>query len=149
MAERVEDLKVWQRAVELSVAVNAICDKREFRRNLKLRGQLLDASTSVVANIAEGFEQPTDRAFARYLYISKSSNGEVRTRLVVACKQDIITKAELAESVSLSDEVARMLTGFIKYLLRSDRRRRGLGPNDENKRKRRKPRESPKKESND
>jgi four helix bundle protein len=47
----------------------------------RLRDQIRDASDSMLSNIAEGFEQPTDRAFARYLYISKGSTAELRTRL--------------------------------------------------------------------
>jgi len=65
MAQRVEDLKVWQRAREFSVAVNAIIGRPGFQRDRRLREQLEDAVDSVIANIAEGFTQPTDKAFAR------------------------------------------------------------------------------------
>jgi four helix bundle protein len=128
MAQRVEDLKVWQRARELCVAVNAICDRAGFQRDRRLRDQLTDAVDSVMANIAEGFAQPTDRAFARDLFISKASNAEARTRLLLACDRGYITSDEFAAHKEISEEVARMITGLIKYLLRSDRRDRGLGP---------------------
>ena len=40
MAQRVEDLKVWQRAQEFWVAVNAIIDRPGFQRDRRLRDQM-------------------------------------------------------------------------------------------------------------
>ena len=129
MAHRVEDLKVWQRAQEFWVAVNAIIDRSGFQRDRQLRDQVKDAADSILSNIAEGFEQPTDRAFARYLFISKASTAEVRKRLLMACHRGYITREEFESRNELGDEVARITTGLIKYLVRSDRKDRGLGPN--------------------
>ena len=127
MAKRVEELQVWQRAVEFGVAVNAIIGNAGFRRDLRLKGQILDATDSVVSNIAEGFEQSSDRGFAKYLYTSKASNGEARARLLIARNRRYITDDEFDIFSRLADEIARMLTGLIKYLKKSDRRNRGLG----------------------
>jgi four helix bundle protein len=126
--ERVEDLKVWQRAMEFSRAITAIIDRPGFLADRRLREQLLDAADSVVSNIAEGFSQPTDRAFARYLYTAKASLAEARMRLRLASERNYIDPEEFTSQNALGDEVARMITGLIKYLLRSDRRGRGLGP---------------------
>ena len=123
MAQRVEDLKVWQRAHEFWVAVNAIINRAGFQRDRRLRDQVKDAADSILSNIAEGFEQPTDRAFAKYLFTSKASTAEVRKRLLLACHRGYITKDEFTSRDELGDEVARMTTGLIKYLVKSDRRR--------------------------
>ena len=40
MAKRVEELKIWQRAKDLEVAVNAIIDSVNFQRDWKLRDQI-------------------------------------------------------------------------------------------------------------
>ena len=93
-----------------------------------------DAADSILSNMAEGFEQPTDRAFAKYLFTSKASIAEVRKRLLVACHRGHITKEEYTAHNELGDEVARMTTGLIKYLIRSDREDRGLGLNQSPKR---------------
>ena len=130
MAKKVEELDVWQRALDFSVAVNAIIGNPGFMRDRRLRDQILDATDSVVSNIAEGFEQPSDRAFAKYLYTSKASNSEARARLLIARNRRHITADEFLKCDRLGDEVARMLTGLIKYLIRSDRRDRGLGRTD-------------------
>jgi four helix bundle protein len=128
MAKRVEELKVWQRAQEFWSAINEILDRPGFRRDRKLREQLSDAADSLVSNIAEGFEQPTDRAFSRYLFTSKASNAEARKRLRIARDRHYITPEEFDRRNAIGDEVARLTTGLIKYLIRSDRRDRGLGP---------------------
>ena len=130
MAQRVEDLKVWQRAREFCVAVNAIIGRPGFQRDRRLREQLEDAADSVIANIAEGFTQPTDKAFARYLFISKASTAEARTRLLLACDKGYITSQEFDSCNEIADEVARMTTGLIKYLVRErpPRSWAGTGP---------------------
>ncbi len=126
-AQRVEDLKLWQRAMEFWRAISAIIDRPGLLANRRLRDQLMDAADSVVSNIAEGFTQPTDRAFANYLYMSKSSAAEARARLTLALERQHISQDEFANCNSLADEVARMTTGLIKYLTKSNRRGRGLG----------------------
>jgi four helix bundle protein len=69
MAIRVEELQVWQRAREFGLAVNAIIEKPGLLRDRRLREQIVDAADSILSNISEGFEQPTDRSFVKYLYV--------------------------------------------------------------------------------
>ena len=125
--KKVQETKLWLRAREFSRAINEVLDRPGFRGDRRLRDQLRDASDSIVSNIEEGFEQPTDRAFAKYLYVSKASTAEVRGRLKLAAHREYITKMELHERDEIGDEVARMTVGWIKYLRKSDRRDRGLG----------------------
>jgi four helix bundle protein len=135
MAKRVEELKVWQRAQGFWVAVTAILNRAGLQRDRRLREQIKDAADSILSNIAEGFEQPTDRAFAKYLFTAKGSTAEVRKRLLMACHHGYITKDEYASLDERGDEVARMTTGLIKYLLKSDRKDRGLGLDQSSKRR--------------
>jgi four helix bundle protein len=67
MAKKLEELTVYQEASEWWVAVTALLDRAAFRNDRKLRDQIADANDSITSNISEGFEQPSDRAFARYL----------------------------------------------------------------------------------
>jgi four helix bundle protein len=127
MAKKVEELEVWQRAKDLGVAVNATINGVNFQKDWKLRDQIRDATDSVLSNISEGFEQPTDRAFAHYLYVSKASNAETRVRLGVACRRSYISQVEFENCDRIGDQIARMLTGLIKYLVSSDRTDRGIG----------------------
>jgi four helix bundle protein len=122
-------LKLWQRAKGFWSAINEILDRPGFQRDRKLKEQLSDAADSMVSNIAEGFEQPSDRAFTRFLYTSKASTAEARQRVRLAHERHYIEADELDRLDENGDEVARMTTGLIKYLMKSDRRDRGLGRN--------------------
>ena len=75
--------------------------------------------------MVEGFEQSTDRAFARFLTHSKGSVAEVRLRLKQAYFKNYITKEDFESISDAGETLGKMLGGFIKYLPRSDWRDRG------------------------
>jgi four helix bundle protein len=81
-------------------------------------------SERVASLIAEGFEQSTDRHFAQYLYRSRGSGRETRTQLVVATQRHHITDAECAALEAIYEEIAKMMTGFIRHLELEDRKHR-------------------------
>jgi four helix bundle protein len=125
MADRLEELPIYSKAHAFTVAVAAIIARPEFGRNRKLRDQIADANESILANMAEGFEQSTDAVLANYLYTSKSSIAEVVTRLKGAQRRGWVTAAECAQCAALGAEIQRMLGGWIKYLKRCDWKDRG------------------------
>jgi four helix bundle protein len=73
----------------------------------------------------EGFEQPTDDAFNKYLFVSKASLGEVLARLAASHEKRYITSDELQSHTATGQALGRMLGGFIKYLARSAFKDRG------------------------
>jgi four helix bundle protein len=124
---KIENFEVWKKAEAFCDAVNAFLMRPAFVKNVDLHGQVREAGDSILSNMSEGFEQPTDRAFAKFLYVSKASAAEVRTRLARAQKRGLLTRMELVRLQKQGDEVARMTTGLIKHLLKTPDRRRGLG----------------------
>jgi four helix bundle protein len=126
--KRVEDLTLWERANQFWEEVATVLERAAIRRHEKLHEQISEAVDSVLSNISEGFEQPTDRAFANYLYTVKASAAEVRTRLKLCWQRGFITREEFESRSALADEIGRMATGLIRYLLKSNRRDRGIGP---------------------
>jgi four helix bundle protein len=60
-----------------------------------------------VSNIVEGFQQSTDRGFAKYLYTSKGSTAEVRARLQRALDRKYIAQKEFDARNALGEEVAK------------------------------------------
>jgi four helix bundle protein len=125
MAKRIEELPVFQKALEFCGAVTAILDRPGFRKDRNLWEQISDANDSVPANMREGFEQSTDVAFAKFLYHSKGSLAEVLARLHRAHSKKYISSEELTPMVAIGEELGRMLGGFIRYLARSDFKDRG------------------------
>jgi len=125
MAHRLEELPVYLKAHAFNAAVTAMIRRPTFGRNRKLRDQIADANESILANMAEGFEQSSDALLANYLYTSKGSVAEVISRLKGAERRGWVTPDEYSQCASLGVEIQRMLGGWIKYLKRSDFKDRG------------------------
>jgi len=125
MAKRIEDLPIHSRVEEFWNAINAILDLPAVRRDSDLHDEISRANESIGSNMVEGFEQGTDRAFAKYLTYSKGSVAEILKRLRKAYYRRYITRQELDARVSQGEELEKMLGGFIKYLEQSDWKDRG------------------------
>lgn len=123
MAKCVEELQVWQRSEALVRAVSALTESPVFSRHTRLAEDINDTAASVLVNIAEGFGQATDRAFAKYVAIARGSCNELRSHLVVATIRRCLREERRIELHREAEEISRMLTGLERYLLRSDRRR--------------------------
>ena len=72
---RFEDLDVWQNARKLVLMVYRLTQAEQFSKDFGLKDQIRRAAVSVVSNIAEGFESPTQKTFADYLGRAKASAG--------------------------------------------------------------------------
>ena len=125
VARTLDELLVYRKALLACVAVSAVLENPKVRADWDLRVQLSAASTAVPANIAEGFGQQSDRQFARYLFIARGSAHEVRSHVSVAHGRRYLTDEEAADLHNKHEEIAKMLTGLIKYLRESDRKHRG------------------------
>jgi four helix bundle protein len=125
VARTLDELLVYRKALVACVAVSAVLEKPKVRADWDLRVQLAAASAAVPSNIAEGFGQQSDRQFARYLYIARGSAHEVRAHVAVAHGRQYLTDEEATDLHNKYEEIARMLTGLIKYLRASDRKNRG------------------------
>jgi four helix bundle protein len=120
--ERFEDIKAWQEArVLVKITYDAIKSNKNFIGDYKFREQIHSAAVSVMPNIAEGFSRRSTKEFIQFLFIAKGSVAEVQSQLYVALDQSYINEEKFAELYPKSDEVARLLSGFIKYLLTKER----------------------------
>jgi four helix bundle protein len=72
-AEDFEDLKVWQGSRALT---NEVYNAMRNCKDYAFRDQMQRAATSVMNNIAEGFERRTKRDFAHFLDLAKGSAGD-------------------------------------------------------------------------
>jgi len=124
-AKCVEELQVYQKALDAADAVSAILKRPSLQRDQKFREQLAASSGAVPALIADGFPQSTDRFFAQLLYRSKGESCETRTHLRIAKGRDYITEAELTGLCDRYNEIEKMLTGLIRHLEKENRRNRG------------------------
>jgi four helix bundle protein len=126
---RYNDLTVWQRAVELFVAVTKVVRQLPLTERLVFEVQIRRAARSVVSNISEGHERHDLGDYLRHLSFSRSSLAEVETDLVLIEKTNKVCEADLAGASSKADEVGRMLTTVSAKLRRiweSRKRKRKL-----------------------
>ena len=124
MAKNVHELLVFQKACLAADALFALLKSTPLGKDRDLGSQLSRASVRVVSDIAEGFEQKTDRHFTRYLYDARGGAAEIRAQLSIACGRRYIENDDRQAVSSRYEEVGRMLTGLIRHLEREDRPRR-------------------------
>ena len=116
MTRKLEEMPIYTKAVAFWSAVNATLDTPQLRKDRQLHEQISSANNSITANMIEGFEQGSDRAFANFLTHAKGSLAEVLTRLKQAHFKRHISEEELKQHLEPGEELGKMLGGFIKYL---------------------------------
>jgi four helix bundle protein len=115
-----EELKAWQKARELAGYVYELTRQEKFSRDFGLRDQIQRAASSVMHNIAEGFEAGSDPEFVRFLKMARRSAGEVQSQLYLALDVDYITEGERLKAYELATDVKRLINGMMTYLRKSD-----------------------------
>jgi len=81
-----------------------------------MKDQIRRASCSNSNNIAEGFENQSNKQMTQFLYIAKGSCGELRSQIYLMSSLDLITKEDQSDLYNKCIEISKMLAGFIKYL---------------------------------
>lgn len=116
MANSFRELIVWQRAVELSVAVYELTSGFPETEKFGLTNQLRRAAVSVASNIAEGYGRSTRGEYVLFLGHARGSVSEVQTQLVISAALKMGTAELRSKTESLSEEVSRMLIAMMKKL---------------------------------
>jgi four helix bundle protein len=102
--ESFEDLRVWQKGIQLVKQIYIITNEGKLSRDFGLKDQLRRASVSIPTNIAEGFERASRKEYLNFLNITKGSAGEVcsllRVALDVGCIL-LITSAAALNAIAL------------------------------------------------
>lgn len=111
--DRFEDIEAWKKAKLLNKQVYQLFGDIN---NYSFKDQIQRATTSIMNNIAEGFERQTNKEFKQFLYIAKGSAAETRSMLYLAHELDYLNEKEAKELVKSCYEISRMLSGFIKKL---------------------------------
>lgn len=114
---RFEKLEVWKDAMALGNDIYKIAEEAEKLRKYRFAEQLYAAVMSISNNIAEGSGAPSNKEFARYLAIARSSIFEVVNILFVFEKQGIIPEQKRDELYSKLLILSKKLSAFRKSLL--------------------------------
>jgi len=116
MGESFRNLEVWQRAIELTLAVYKLTTAFPDSERFGLTSQLRRAAVSVASNIAEGYGRSTRGEYVLFLGHARGSISEVETQIVIAKALEFGSKEDLRNAESLCNQVGRMLRGLMKSL---------------------------------
>lgn len=114
--ERFEDIEAWKKARKLAQKIYKITGSGEFAKDWTLKDQVRRASISIMSNIAEGYGRKTDKEFIQFLYIAMGSIFELQSQIYMALDLSYMSKEEFKDVFTTSNEVAKLIGGFIKYL---------------------------------
>lgn len=110
------ELKVWQRAHLLTLAIYQITASFPREERFGLTSQLRRACSSIPANLAEGSGRSSDAEFARFCSMAMGSASELEYHLLLAHDLKLIQSADYERLAELTTQVKRMLTGFLQKL---------------------------------
>ena len=109
-----KDLKVWQKAIEITEIVCDISDKFPDDERFELRQQIRRASVSVASNIAEGWGRKLPSSFIHFLRIARGSLYEMETQFIICHKREMLSSEDHVQLTEMIDHISRMMNSLIR-----------------------------------
>lgn len=116
MGASFRELVVWQRAVQMSLAIYKLTSSFPDDERFWLTNQLRRAAVSVASNIAEGYGRSTKGEYLQFLGHARGSNFELQTQLVISKGLGFGPRHIHDEAEKLTFEVGRMLVAIMSRL---------------------------------
>ncbi len=103
------ELRVWQTAMELVVAVYDLTRSFPPEERYGLVNQMRRAAVSIPSNIAEGNARESSKEYLKHLSIAQGSLAELQTQLEIALRLGFTEGAVAQQCLDTSVSVARQL----------------------------------------
>lgn len=116
MIKSYRDLLVWQKSMDLAVAVYRLTAGFPSSERFGLVSQIQRAAASIPSNIAEGHSRDTRGDYRRGISIAKGSVGELETRLELSRRLGYLSNEAFTGVANRVTEVGKMLTAMSKRL---------------------------------
>ena len=114
-AKSFRDLDVYQRAIELTVDINAFCNTLPAKERFVLSDQMRRSSRSVCANIAEAWRKRRYKAaFISKLSDAETEAGEMQCWLDVALKLVYMPKEQYKQFDQRYEHLIAQIITMIK-----------------------------------
>ena len=110
------DLQIWQKSMELTVAVYRITQSFPREEIFGLTSQLRRCAISIPSNIAEGQGRSSEREFLHFLSIARGSNCELQTQVEIARRLGLADTQLLNDAENLSHETGKMIFAFMRAI---------------------------------
>lgn len=115
MIQSFRDLTVWQKSMDLAVAVYRGTEAFPKSETFGLTSQIRRASVSIPSNVAEGKAVGGQR-YRRHVKFALGSNAELQTQLELAARLKLLSESEGNTLLERTSEVGRMLAGLLRSL---------------------------------
>ena len=112
MALKFERLKVWQKAIGLSLHVHEVTRRFPKEELYILTSQIKRAADSIALNIAEGSTGQTNAEFKQFLGYAIRSAIEVVACLHLGKARRLVTEGEFTQLYSETEEILKMTQGL-------------------------------------
>ena len=113
---RYQDLRSWQRAIDLVEHVYALTSGLPHGETFGLKSQMRRCAVSIPSNIGEGQGRSTRGEFQQFLGHARGSLYELETQVVIGSKLGYIELADRDRLLAESRELGRMLNALIASL---------------------------------
>ncbi|KKU47449.1 hypothetical protein A3D60_00425 [Candidatus Uhrbacteria bacterium RIFCSPHIGHO2_02_FULL_47_29] len=114
--EKFRELKVWQKAHDLTLAVYKITTSYPDTEKYGLVSQMRRAAVSVVANIVEGTKRKTIADRAHFHTMADTSLEELKYYVILSSDLKLILSTDAENLSMMAREVGAMLNSLTKKL---------------------------------
>ena len=116
MSSGVRELRVWQESVSLAGDVIRVIRQGIRRETRSVSDQVMATAIAVGTHVAEGFGRHTVLEQRASYIAAKSALLRLETELAIARHAELIPAGSFTELTTRSNQVARLLAGYIVYL---------------------------------
>ena len=109
-----KEILAWQKSHELVLMVYTLTAKYPKYELFGLVSQSRRCSVSIPSNIAEGFKRKSKNDSVHFYNIAEGSLEELKYQLLLAKDLQYISSVEYIKALELSEEVGRLINGWIK-----------------------------------
>jgi four helix bundle protein len=117
MGSSFRELRVWQQAMELTIAIYRGTETFPKHELYGLGQQMRRASVSVASNIAEGKGHRSDKEFSHFLFHARGSLLELETQILIATQLKHFSEEQSRNLQATATQVGRSLTGLLNSLV--------------------------------
>ncbi len=111
-----QDLIVWQKSMDLVVAIYDLTEKFPQQEIYGLTSQMRRCCVSIPSNIAEGRRRGNKKDYRQFLLISYSSGAELETQIQIVKRLKFGINLDFIKVDCLLNEIMRMLNKIISTL---------------------------------
>lgn len=116
MINTYKDLIVWQKAMDLVIAVYKLTEKFPRSEIYGLISQMRRCAVSIPSNIAEGRRRGSRKDYCQFLIIAYSSGAELETQIEISKRLPFSDDLNYNEIDNLLNEVMKMLNKLLSTL---------------------------------